>query len=231
MQCSYLDIYRKLGDKIYNDIIKPSDYIDSFDDIIKNYILIDYGPQIDETQLLNNTYIKPINKATFDLPKFLYKLQASYNFDSNSIIKQFEIDFKRSTYKINGLQNTDVNQVLEIINNKTNLIQINNFNIKLNDLLLLVSTQASFAYQYMLMASLFADPKNNLYISSSKSSYELIYLHNSIKIILRCDYYLHDIMTSTHKSKIVAETVIKIFTKCHDYCIPYGKVKWNITNI
>lgn len=181
---------------------------------------------INERELHNDIALTD-TLITFDIFEYLNDIAESYHFDNNIILQQFKTDFTRTVLYINNIHMTELNTTMDILNKYSkytvNILQI----IQLNSIIMMILTQAGYAYPYMLISKLYANPKNNIHVSCCNIN-RYLEINEDILFRLVCEFKVINIETSDTQDNIKLEILIDIYHKNNTYQISkYGILMWN----
>jgi len=208
MEIQFENIYTKL----HNQIIKDMYHI-NIDNIIQEYELISLNSVDFENKLLtdniNDSENIDNNIIVFNATTFIEKQFESYKFDTNKIKSQFELDFYRSELFFNNIKISEMGNAIKKINYYTKYdIIINNKVHKLENLMYMLCTQASFASSFFLMSKIHNDYKKDIYVISNCCKYDIINTNDVISVKLTAIYYIKDIIKNINIKQINVTTVI-----------------------
>jgi hypothetical protein len=238
MQKSSENIYDKLFDQFKNNI-----YSDDIIEILKDYeIIID--SKIDEDEFVNISIVNENgisnfnydidnNLIIFELNHYINKIINSYNSNVDNINQQFNKDFIRSTLFINGIKIPYINNVLSELNNISKFkVNIGDINFNADILILMLCTQASFAFPFMIMNKIFSNFENNEYILSKAVKYNINKEKDNIYLKLDAIFDLKNIDKNIILKEIKVSTCIDFVKENNSYKFSdYGIIYWDYQDI
>lgn len=164
----------------------------------------------------------------FDANKFLKNILASYHTDIGKINYQFTIDFPRSLLTYNNKIITNITKAQTKFNlySKYPFI-INNISCNLNTILLMLCTQASFAFSFTLMHQVYSDYKNNMYVTSHDNKFIITTDNETINIKINATYNLKNLTDCVNSKQIDIQTNIDFVYKNNKYDLcKFGIILW-----
>jgi len=187
--------------------------------------------QLDNLKLISSE--NPISKINmsndnmiiFDAVKFIKKILKSYNSNITTINYQFNVDFKRSELIFDNFKIKDIQEAINLFDKYS---QYNfNENLKLNILLKMICTQASFAFSFLLMHKMFTNNVKNIFVTSNDIKYVINNNGNLINIILKATYNLKNTKNNVNINKINVDTFIDFVYKNNKYNLcDFGIITW-----
>ena len=189
--------------------------------------------KLNEDDIVNTNLTKNNNIIIFDIDNYLYKIYKSYSFDINKINNQFELDINRTTLYINN--QIQLNKTLlydYLINFKNKIYNFNNIDVNnnkniiyLNNIIIMLCTQASYAFSYILMHNYYNNKIKGLNVFSDDTSIHLTFNQDNCFITLVANYKLVNINLNKIINNINIMTNIDI---CDDIISKYGIINWQI---
>ena len=189
MQGSFEDIYYRLVDKVRDDVYGVHDDI----------VVIDL---LNESQLIQRDSISSINDTlVFDSDQFIDNIASSYANSAERIARQFALDFPRSKLYYNN----------KLVTNKDDIIG------KFDSKIIMLCTQASLAFSFLLMGKVHNDAEHNKFVTSNKAIYHIITDDQCINLQLTGIYDVTDIDTNSKVSEINITTNLDGILKEYEY--------------
>lgn len=195
------------------------------DDDIVNINTIDENQEFNINQELKNKII------FFDTTKYIKKIIKSFDSNIAKINCQFNADFKRSKLCFNDKKVNDMPEIILLLE-KYEYYDIVNANTKypLDKIIMMLCTQASFAFSFLLMSKIYNDPKKDIYVMSNSIQYNISDVHDIIKIELVAIYNIKSIITGENINKIKVSTDIDLISE-KDYKFGnLGIISWELLN-
>lgn len=189
------------------------------------------------SEMLHNN--KQGNFHVFDFSEYLNDIWTSFHQSSNKVIRQLQLDFKRQKYHVNDERCIDLPEYLKLINSINTIDTTNNkrswnmdadgnIQVGVNPLdadllLMMLSSQAVFAYTYEYLYKIFSFQNPHLHlirINTDKQVCIFIKENVTMEIVLNCklvDTRSDDLCTC----KIITSTTYIDFSK------PYAVIEYS----
>lgn len=167
----------------------------------------------------------------FDVQQFLEKIAISYNFNLYAIVQQYKSDFDRSTvYFNNDLMTKNsylMDQLLKYAYYRINLYK---HILGLDTVIMMICTQASFVFSFVLMNKLYSNIDTGHFVTSNNVKYDInIQNNNTIDIKLDATYNIKNINNGVVKKSINVVTDINFVNKNKKYEFSkWGIMTWKI---
>lgn len=223
-----------------NELIKEI-YYDDYEIITTNSIIIDDEfvdiDMLGESQLNDSTTttIEKINDDIifFDVMLYIEKIIKSYKFDLERINHQFEVDFHRTELIINDLNIIEIVNAIKSFQKYSKYeFRICNQQFKLDTIIKMLCTQASFAFSFLLMHKLYSNQQTGIHVTSKSHKYKIINNNESIIISLNATFNLKNIKNEMNIKQIDVNTVIDFVYKNYSYELcKYGIISWKCQDI
>ena len=221
---------RKYKNRIYEhyiDNIKPKIITNNITTTGDEFLNIDVLNESQINDIVPDLYNKMI---IFDTNQYLEKIVVSYNNNINNIIQQFQSDHARSEVFFNNNKIHDSKDFTEKI------LKYSSFPIKLcsnifslDIIILMLCTQASFVFSFILINKLYTNYKNGKHVTSNKSQYYInIKNPDIIDIKLDAIYLIKDVNKNIIVSKVnVVTNITAVYKKKqYEFC-KWGIINWN----
>ena len=229
-------------ENMHEDLIKDiAVLISDYEIITSNSIIIDEEfvdiNMLGESQLndTTTTITSIINDDMifFDMMLYIEKIIKSYKFDLKKINHQFDVDFHRTELIINNSNIKEIANAIKSFQKYSKYeFKICNQQFKLDMIMKMLCTQASFAFSYLLMHKLYGNQQKGIYVTSKSHKYEVTNNNESIIISLNATFNLKDIKREKNIKQINVNTVIDFVYKNYSYELcKYGIISWNCQDI
>jgi len=242
MQGSFEDVYNKMGDKINKDIYYSDidDLLNDYEIVSSNNIIIDEElidiNTLEENQLNNLTFISLKNSLTemndniifFDIMKYIENIITSYQFSSEKINYQFNMDLPRSELTFNNIKIIKTEKVLKLLIKYSKYeFKICNQKFSLDIIIQMLCTQASFAFSFLLMNNMYSNYTKGIHVTSNNIKYIITNTNELINLNLNATYNLKDIINNINIKQINISTNIDFVYKNNSYELcKYGIISW-----
>jgi hypothetical protein len=173
------------------------------------------------------------NIIAFDTSQYLDKVAKSFNYDSNEIDRQFDVDFDRSLLCYNNNQIYKKEVLFDELNNyNMHNIQLNNGHFPLNKIILMLCNQSSLAFSFFLMCKMYNNVNDGIFVTSNKSTYNITKNDVGFNIELIVAFNLKNINKNAKISEIniITNLDIILINKKYEFC-KLGLIYWNIRHI
>lgn len=240
MQGSFEHVYDKVVDQLKKDMYycDVDELLDDYEIIVSNNVIFDEEfiniNVLSESQLINSTIseIKD-NIIIFDSAEYTKKILKSYRSDQDIIKCQFDVDFIRSELIINNSKIKKISKAIKIFDNYAKYeFKLKDQKLKLNEILIMLCTQASFAFPFLLMHKIFTNPKKGIYVTSNDNKYIIKNDNNSININFKATFNLKNTLKNKIIKKINIDTNIDFVYKNNTYELcEFGIVTWKCQDI
>lgn len=236
------DSYKKISEELkkglyYSDVnelfkqieVFPFNYIEIEEDEYNNIdILNESQIQIDKEIKTNKNYN---NVIIFNLDKYLERIGKSFNWNEDRINCQFEMDFVRSQLFINNNRIYKKEKILDSLKKYSkNKIDILGNSFQLDKVILMLLTQASCAFMYIVMSQQYNDYEKGIYVTSNNIKF-LLNTSTNINLIIKATFNIKNTNTNTNIEKLIVETNIDfiLLNKTSSFKFnKYGIVSWNL---
>jgi len=210
--------------------MKRYNIVDDYQDLNKSILNASNDEEFIDIDILNENQINDSkingNIILFDVQQFLEKIAISYEFNLYSIIQQFKSDFDRSTVYFNNDLIKDnsymMNKLLKYAYHKINL-QGNV--LGLDYVILMICTQASFVFSFVLMNKLYSNIQHGQFVTSNKVKY-LINIQNNDTIDIKLDAIYN--IKNTNNGKIIGSVNVVTYININFKNKKYEFAKWGI---
>jgi hypothetical protein len=178
-----------------------------------------------------NTLTSDNSMILFDAAKFLKNIMESYKMDTNKIQYQFDVDFHRSKLICNKTVIPDIVSAL----NKFKSCSKYELNLcdkifGMDTILMMLCTQASFAFSFSLMHQMYCDQAKHIFVTSNNHKYKMTINNESINIELDANFNLKNIQKNTNLKGINIQTNIDFVYKNPQYELcKFGIISWNVS--
>lgn len=179
-----------------------------------------------------NEIISQNSMILFDANKFIKNIMESYHYNVDEINHQFTVDFTRSSLTYNNKKMLDRIKTL----NKFKLYSKYDFNMhyhevntsfKLDTILLMLCTQASFAFSFALMHQAYSDYNKNLCVTSNDIKFVISNTNETINIKMNAIYNLKNLCENVNSNQINIQTNIDFVYKNNTYELcKFGIIYW-----
>ena len=204
-------------------------YFTNFNEVTTNYYkFMDTNP----FAILNNItlYNKGNHILIFHTIEYIHDILKSYDFDINNIKQQFDQDIKRTELHYNGQPIETIKHITHILNKyKAHRITINKIPLSLTFLCITLCTQAAFSNMYGFMCVLYNDLKNNNYVTSGDTHYNITDNNEILSIDLNCQLNVKNSINNNISKIIDAKTTIKIDV-INSSVLKFSTLEWSIKN-
>ena len=204
-------------------------YFTNFNEVTTNYYkFMDTNP----FDILNNItlYNKDVHTLIFYTIEYIYDILKSYDFNINNIKEQFNLSLKRTELYYNNQPIESIDQFTTILNKyKAHRLTINKIPISLLTLCITLCTQAGFSNICGFMCVIYNDLKNNNYVTSGDTHYNITDNNEILSIDLNCQLNVKNSI-NTNISKIInAKTTIKIDV-IKSTVLKFSTLEWSLKN-
>jgi hypothetical protein len=230
----FSDVYYKYLDQLeiyysdINELLKDYDFVTLNDLTIKDdYVNIDL---LNESHL-DNFQSNDLNETKmifFKSDQYLSRIARSYKYDRNRMVYQYKLDFKRSKQYINQKRYLKEEKLLKKIQKySTYECNIGGMILSLDVVLLMLCTQASFAFPFVLMNKCYNFLETT--VTSGETKYHYCFSEDLLSIHLETTFNLKNIKENKIISRINIVTNIDAIFKDQKYQIcKYGIMSWKI---
>lgn len=239
----FSDVYNK-----YYADIRNLDSV-SFDTLIQDYTIIDINDHscLDTIKDLDYVSIDHINESHldgyngqtcdsnifFNTTTYLTKILDSYSYNTECILKQFNLDFPRSNIYFNDVHMNNI----DTFKHHLAFLKIYSYNVfDLFILILMLCNQSSYAFPYMFLHKQFGNidynehnnPSSLIIITSlsSSRSINIHHCHDMILMSLDADFSIKDIINDTNINTIHINIQLEINLQRNHFS-KYGILSWS----
>jgi len=185
---------------------------------------------ISENQIMISDNIKKNRSVLINTSHFLSRLFGSFKCNFDRITSQFDLDFPRSSLYYNQKKYTKEG-ILNIFNFFSRYsILISNQTMPFDKFLMMICTQGSFAFSFILMSHIYNSDIDYHFVTSYDASYNVHSSHNIINIELKAIYCIKNTKTNIVRETINITTKIDLIRKNKIYEPSETVIVfWNIT--
>jgi len=236
MQGSFGDIYDRLYDQLRKDIYYSDikELIDEYEVIVSNsksyedeFVDID---MLGESQVMNINHELYNQMILFDAKTFIEKIIKSYKLNIERIECQFDMDYNRSELVFDNSKIIGVGRAIDKLKSKYAKYQFElcNQTFKLDTIISMICTQASFAFSFLLMNKVYSDYNKGIYVTSNNNRYVITNKNDTFSINLEATYNLKDTTNNTTIKQINVNTNIDFVYKNKTYELSkMGIISWD----
>jgi hypothetical protein len=160
------------------------------------------------------------NDIFFDIDEYLKQNLLSYNKSSESVWKQFCLDFHRQKIYINDKCTSEMSDIFDFMkqfdNNKCDKYTIDDMEMDIDIIFIMLMTQASFCLPFQCMSQLF-DRDDIHVISTTSDKIIKLYTDDEIMIKFQTQFSIFDIQSESEIKSINVELIINTNIKKNKY--------------